>query len=467
MSKMSNLAILGKRVTEKRATATRKAVEKTGGDRWCSSGGHDSGRRREASWSGGAAERGRRPVTRSNSRECALRERQTLSDLTNQRTKGLLYAQPDDSAALRITEMSGALTPGIGSKSKQEPAASARIYGRFQWHPMGARMDRHRSVVGSVGVSMKKQIVAAAMTLTVIMGLVYWLSGRPMIRLRSGCFELLGVHEVLNLGGSNGLSVLRFYGINPLESRVELVGIGLNHPVGGPLSPTSVSSGAPSYFSTMGGEIYRISCDSRQIEFEPLGQSAHGWPYCVTEDFVFAETGFGRIRAVPRNKGAGKTIPISAHAYVAIEGCSGSEVLASIRRGPVGSDYSLEVWDTSNEHGQLLLELDANSIVSYANWAHRSFLVTDFVTQDGAKMLFSDGELVDFAGDWGESDSVFLTERYIGVSKAYSSDWRFLDPRTGEQVAETVSLPYLDALLPVGGETEDDPTTPFAFLRRQ
>jgi hypothetical protein len=66
ISKMSNLAILGKRVTEKRATVTRKAVETTGGDVACR-GGHDSGRRREASWSGGAAERGRRPVTRRTS----------------------------------------------------------------------------------------------------------------------------------------------------------------------------------------------------------------------------------------------------------------------------------------------------------------------------------------------------------------------------------------------------------------
>jgi hypothetical protein len=61
---LSNRAILGKRVTEKRATGTRKAVGTTGGDRWRSIGRRDSGRRRESSWSGGAAERDRRPVFR-------------------------------------------------------------------------------------------------------------------------------------------------------------------------------------------------------------------------------------------------------------------------------------------------------------------------------------------------------------------------------------------------------------------
>jgi hypothetical protein len=64
MSTTSRLAILGKRLTEKRAPGTRKAVETTGGDCWRSSGSRDSGRRREASWSGGAAECDRRPVIR-------------------------------------------------------------------------------------------------------------------------------------------------------------------------------------------------------------------------------------------------------------------------------------------------------------------------------------------------------------------------------------------------------------------
>jgi hypothetical protein len=54
--------ILGKRVTEQRATGTRKAVETTGGD--CGSFGDDvvPGLRRALSWSGGAAERDRRTV---------------------------------------------------------------------------------------------------------------------------------------------------------------------------------------------------------------------------------------------------------------------------------------------------------------------------------------------------------------------------------------------------------------------
>jgi hypothetical protein len=61
--------ILGKRVTEKRVTVARKAVETTGGDCWRSSGSRDSGRRREASWSGGAAER---DSTRRRERPMAL-----------------------------------------------------------------------------------------------------------------------------------------------------------------------------------------------------------------------------------------------------------------------------------------------------------------------------------------------------------------------------------------------------------
>jgi hypothetical protein len=67
MSKMSNLAILGLPVTEKRVPGTRKAVETTGGDRWRSIGSRDPGRRREASWSRGAAECDRRPVLRRTS----------------------------------------------------------------------------------------------------------------------------------------------------------------------------------------------------------------------------------------------------------------------------------------------------------------------------------------------------------------------------------------------------------------
>jgi hypothetical protein len=59
--------ILGERVTEKRVPGTRKAVETTGGDRWQSIGSRDSGRQREASWSGGEAERDRRPVFRRTS----------------------------------------------------------------------------------------------------------------------------------------------------------------------------------------------------------------------------------------------------------------------------------------------------------------------------------------------------------------------------------------------------------------
>jgi hypothetical protein len=59
--------ILGKRLTEKRVSGTRKAAEPTGGDCWRSSRGRDSGRRREASWSRGAAECDRRPMFRRTS----------------------------------------------------------------------------------------------------------------------------------------------------------------------------------------------------------------------------------------------------------------------------------------------------------------------------------------------------------------------------------------------------------------
>jgi hypothetical protein len=63
----SRVAILEKRVTEKCVPGTRKAVETTGGDRWRSIGSRDPGRRREASWSRGAAECDRRPVFRKTS----------------------------------------------------------------------------------------------------------------------------------------------------------------------------------------------------------------------------------------------------------------------------------------------------------------------------------------------------------------------------------------------------------------
>jgi hypothetical protein len=54
----------GKRKAEKRATVTMKAAETTGGDLDVFEHEVMVGRRREASWSGGEAERGRRPVFR-------------------------------------------------------------------------------------------------------------------------------------------------------------------------------------------------------------------------------------------------------------------------------------------------------------------------------------------------------------------------------------------------------------------
>jgi hypothetical protein len=67
----SRVAILGKRVTEKRATATKQAVETPEGGHHRSSEATDPGHRRAASRSGGEAERDRRPMFRRTSPETA------------------------------------------------------------------------------------------------------------------------------------------------------------------------------------------------------------------------------------------------------------------------------------------------------------------------------------------------------------------------------------------------------------